>query len=290
MTECVREELQSVQGGVQAMLKGKKIGVIGGGKMGSVLIQGILTNKLTVKEAIIVSDKDKMRLKELKKLWGIKTTDDNIEAVRNADIVILAVKPQNMADVLDEIKDSMSQTTIVISIAAGLSIHFIASRLKKDSRIIRAMPNTPALCGEGATALTQSPDVAEKDIALAKSIFDSVGMTVIVKEELMNAVTGLSGSGPAYGFIIIEALSDAGVLMGLSRELALKLAAQTMLGAAKLCLAGDKHPGELKDMVTSPAGTTIAAVQVLEEGALRATLMAAVEAAAQRAGELEGGK
>jgi pyrroline-5-carboxylate reductase len=268
------------------MLKGKKIGVIGGGKMGGVLIQGIVTHQLTAKEAVAVSDKDKVRLNELRGQFGIKTTDDNRTAVRGADIVLLAVKPQMMSEVLDEIKEDIGGKQIVISIAAGISIDFMAQRLRKGVRLIRAMPNTPALCGEGATALALGAGVSERDLALARMIFDAVGLTVVVKEDLMNAVTGLSGSGPAYGFIIIEALSDAGVLMGLPRELALKLAAQTLLGAAKLYLSGDKHPGELKDMVTSPAGTTIAGVQALEEGALRATLIAAVEAATLRAGEL----
>jgi pyrroline-5-carboxylate reductase len=270
------------------MEKGKRIAVIGGGKMGGVLVQGIVANKLASKEAIIVSDTDKGRLDEIRRRLGVKTTANNREAVRSADIIILAVKPQVMPDVLVEIKDDLTRTKIVISIAAGISIAFMSGYLKKGTRIIRAMPNTPALCGEGATALAPGADATETDLAAARTIFEAVGLTVVVKENLMNAVTGLSGSGPAYGFIIIEALSDAGVLMGLPRDLALKLAAQTMLGAAKLVLSGDKHTGELKDMVTSPAGTTIAGVQVLEEGALRATLMAAVEAATLRAGELGG--
>lgn len=271
------------------MLKGKKIGFIGGGKMGGVLIQGIISRKLAAKSDVIVSDKDKMRLDDLKKQWGVKTTGDNHEAVKSSDIVVLAVKPQNMAEILEEIKDDLNKNTIVISIAAGITIKFISAHLKKGISIIRVMPNTPALCGEGATALSMGPGVAEKDLALAKAIFEAVGLTVVVTEDLINAVTGLSGSGPAYGFVVIEALADAGVLMGLSRDLALKLAAQTILGAAKLCLTTDKHPAELKDMVTSPAGTTIAALRILEEGGLRATLMAAVEAAVFRAGELEGG-
>lgn len=272
------------------MLKGKKIVVIGGGKMGGVLVQGMLDHKLTSKDAVVVSDTDKARLDELRGRLGVKTTSDNNGAVKGADVIILAVKPQVMAQVLNEIKSAVTNKQIVISIAAGISTAFMAGYFKKGMRIIRVMPNTPALCGEGATALAAGPDATEKDLALARMIFDAVGLTVIVKEDLINAVTGLSGSGPAYGFIMIEALSDAGVLMGLPRDLALKLAAQTLLGAAKLVLAGDRHPAELKDMVTSPAGTTIAGVQALEEGALRATLIAAVEAATLRAGELGGNK
>ncbi|MBN1662892.1 MAG: pyrroline-5-carboxylate reductase [Deltaproteobacteria bacterium] len=272
------------------MLKGKRIGVIGGGKMGGVLIGGIIKNKLAAKDAVTVSDKDLARLQELEKQWGVSITEDNKKVARESDIIILSVKPQTMPNVLDDIKEALTKNKTVISIAAGISIKFMEARLKKGIHLIRAMPNTPALCGEGATALALGADATQKDLALARTIFDAVGLTVIVKEELLNAVTGLSGSGPAYGFIIVEALSDAGVLMGLPRDLALKLAAQTLLGAAKLCLAGDKHPGELKDMVTSPAGTTIAGVQALEDGALRATLIAAVQAAVLRAGELESGK
>jgi pyrroline-5-carboxylate reductase len=272
------------------MLKGKKIAVIGSGKMGGVLIQGILANKLTTKDAILVSDTDKPRLEEVRRQSGVKTTVNNRDAVKGADIVILAVKPQAMPDVLTGIRADVTTKQIIISIAAGIPISKLAGYFKKGTRVIRAMPNTPALCGEGATALARGPEATEEDLAVAREIFDAVGLTVVVKEDLMNAVTGLSGSGPAYGFVIIEALADAGVLMGLPRDLALKLAAQTLLGAAKLVLTGGKHPAELKDMVTSPAGTTIAGVQVLEEGALRATLIAAVEAATLRAGELGGAK
>lgn len=274
--------------GERAMLKGKKVGFIGGGKMGEALAGGIVSRGLVPASHVMVADIVKERLEALAQAYGIVGMRDNKSVAEKADILVLAVKPQNMGEVLAELATVVGKKQLVISIAAGIPIRFIEERLKKGVRIIRAMPNTPALIGEGMAALAGGTAATQTDLALAREIFDAVGLTVIVKEESMNAVTGLSGSGPAYGFIIIEALSDAGVRMGLSRDVALKLAAQTLLGAAKLCLKGDKHPGELKDMVTSPAGTTIAGIKALEEGKIRATMMAAVEAATLRAGELGG--
>jgi pyrroline-5-carboxylate reductase len=272
------------------MLKGKKVGFIGGGKMGGVLAGGIISRRLVPASQVIVSDVATDRLHTLKKAYGVEVTQDNKQAAKEAQILILAVKPQSMAEVLSDLCPVVNKSHLVISIAAGIPIKFIEDRLKKGVRVIRVMPNTPALIGEGMSALATGAAATEADLAEARQIFDAVGLTVVVKEDLMNAVTGLSGSGPAYGFIIIEALSDAGVHMGLSRDIALKLSAQTLLGAAKLCLKGDKHPGELKDMVTSPAGTTIAGIKALEEGKIRATLIAAVEAATLRARELGGEK
>lgn len=271
------------------MLKGKKVGFIGGGKMGGVLAGGILSKRLVPASHVLISDISRERLDALHKTYGVLVTPDNQRIAREADILVLAVKPQNMGDVLSGISAVVGKSCLVISIAAGIPIRYIEERLKKGIRVIRVMPNTPSLIGEGMAALSGGTAATEKDIAVARQIFDAVGLTLVVQEELMNAVTGLSGSGPAYGFIIIEALSDAGVRMGLSRDVALKLAAQTLLGAAKLCLKGDKHPAELKDMVSSPGGTTIAGIRALEEGRIRATLMAAVEAATLRSKELGGG-
>lgn len=264
------------------MLLGKKMAIIGVGKMGGGLLEGILSRKLTPPEAITVCDKVAGRLAELRETYGVRTAADNLDALAGADIVILGVKPQNMRDVLEEMKGAVGENQILISIAAGISTTFIEEGLKKNVRVVRVMPNMPALIGCGATALARGKYATEEDIAVALEIFDAVGISVVVTEDLMDAVTGLSGSGPAYGFMMIEALSDAGVLMGLPRETAQKLAAQTMLGAATLCLQGQKHPAALKDMVTSPGGTTIAGLKVLEEGKFRATLMKAVEAAALR--------
>ncbi len=214
------------------------------------------------------------------------STADNRAAVKGADIIILAVKPQSMGEVLAGVKDLVDKKKLVISIAAGIPISFIEKSLGKKARIVRVMPNTPALVGAGATALAPGDGASSEDLAAATSIFDSIGITVNVKEDLIDAVTGLSGSGPAYFFIIVDSLAKGGVLMGLPRDIAYKLAAQTMLGSAKLALESGKHPMELRDMVTSPGGTTIAGIQALEEGGLRAALMMAVEAATLRSKEL----
>jgi len=268
------------------MLKSKSIGVIGGGKMGSALITGILSRDLVPAENVTVSDVVKERREDLKRACGVNASDDNKKTVKSADIVILAVKPQIMAEILQETAAVVDTKKLIISIAAGISTQYIEAYLKKGARVVRVMPNTPAMIGEGATAITSGAHATEGDMALALHIFEAVGIAVAVKEDLMDAITGLSGSGPAYGFVIIDALASAGVNMGISRDIALKLAAQTLLGAAKLCLRGDKHPAELRDMVTSPGGTTIAGLKALEEGRITATLIAAVEAATLRAKEL----
>jgi pyrroline-5-carboxylate reductase len=268
------------------MLKGKKIGIIGAGKMGGVLMGGIVSRNLIPPRHIAVSDALAEPLEKLEKAYGVCTTEDNKKVVTSSDIIILAVKPQTMPEVLEEISGVYHPKKLIISIAAGIPTGIIEGHLGNKARVIRVMPNTPSLIGEGAAALARGAHATDKDLDMARHIFESVGITVSVKEDLMDAVTGLSGSGPAYVFLIIEALSDAGVNLGLSRDIALKLSAQTIMGAAKLCLAGTKHPAELKDMVTSPGGTTIAGIKALEEGKLRATLMTAVEAAAARSKEL----
>ncbi|MEN6374755.1 MAG: pyrroline-5-carboxylate reductase [Smithella sp.] len=272
------------------MLKDKRIAVIGGGKMGSIIAQGLISREIISGKNITVTDIDVERLKILSNTMGLQVSDKNKDTVKNADIIILAVKPQNMAQTLKEIAPAVNKSKTVISIAAGITTTFVESNLAKGIRVIRVMPNTPALVSAGATAVAKGTNATDEDIKLARTIFDAVGITVEVEEKLMDAVTGLSGSGPAYFFVIIEALSDAGVLMGLPRNLALQLAAQTMLGAATLCLQEGNHPAQLKDMVTSPGGTTAAGLQALEEGKIRATLIAAVEAATKRSKELAGGK
>jgi pyrroline-5-carboxylate reductase len=268
------------------MLKEKKIGIIGSGKMGSVLINGIVSCNLSSPRNITVSDVMKDCLDTVKKTYGVGVTGDNKKVVKDADIIILAVKPQIIAEVLEGIAGVYNTGKLIISIAAGITTQFIEEKLKKEARVIRVMPNTPALIGEGAAAITSGSRATDEDFAVAQYIFEAVGITVSVKEDLMDTVTGLSGSGPAYGFVIIDALASGGVNMGLSRDIALKLAAQTILGAAKLCLQGDKHPEELRDMVTSPGGTTIAGLKAMEDGKIRATLMSAVEAATLRSREL----
>jgi len=268
------------------MFGDKKIAVIGGGKMGGIIVGGLLTQKMIAPEHIIVADKVKERLDELNKTYHVITTEDGVYATKEGDIIIIAVKPQDLTDLLKEISPFINEKKLLISIAAGITTHFLEKHLPTKTPVIRAMPNTCAAVGAAATALTRGTYASVGDLEIANSIFSSFGITVTVKEDLMDAVTGLSGSGPAYVFVMIEALTDAGVLMGLSREVALTLVAQTFLGAAKLCLTGDYHPATLKDMVTSPGGTTIAGLKALEEGKIRATLMAAVQAATFRSREL----
>jgi len=270
------------------MFKNRKIGMIGCGKMGTILLKGILDGQLVSEGQITVADAVRDRLEEIRETYPLILQEDNQNLVRQADILILAVKPQNLPDLLNEIAMDVLPRQLILSIAAGISTQLIEKHFSEPVRVVRAMPNTPALVGEGVTALAAGVHATAEDIETAVRIFEAVGLTVTVKENLMDAVTGLSGSGPGYVFIMLEALADAGVLLGLPRDIALKLAAQTLLGAAKMYLQTGKHPGELKDMVTSPGGTTIAGLKALEEGGLRATLMAAVAAAARRSKALDG--
>jgi pyrroline-5-carboxylate reductase len=274
----------------KTMLKKKRIAVVGGGKMGGALVEGMISGGLVKPEAMVVSDTDDARRREIARSYGVEVTADNRGAVRGADVILLAVKPQNMAEVLAELAGAISPSALVISIAAGISTAFIEERLRQEIRVVRVMPNMPALIGEGAAALSPGAHAAEADLTLARHIFAAVGITVEVKEELMDAVTGLSGSGPGYAFLIIEAFTDAGVRMGLTRETSLMLISQSLLGASKLCLRGEKPPAELRAMVTSPGGTTLAGLKVLEERKLREALIEAVEAATMRSAELGGRK
>jgi pyrroline-5-carboxylate reductase len=223
---------------------------------------------------------------ELHQKFGIVTTQSNIELVQNADILVLSVKPQIMRSVLEEISGSIKPGALIVSIAAGVPISAIESRMPTGTRVIRTMPNTPALVDAGATAIARGGHATADDLEVAKRIFDAVGITVVLDEYQLDAVTGLSGSGPAYIFLILEALSDAGVKVGLSRRTAQLLAAQTMLGSAKMLLETNEHPGLLKDMVTSPGGTAITGLHTLEAGGVRTTMINAVEAATKRSREL----
>ncbi len=269
------------------MFKDKKIGFIGAGNMATALIKGILSAKLFQSEEVFASDLDVEKLDTLKEDFGINTIfKNNANLVENVDIVVLSVKPQIMDKIVKEISHVLDENKLVISIAAGIPSEFIEKIADKKLRVIRSMPNTPALILEGATAISPGNHATENDIRLAYEIFAAVGVVAIVDETQMDAVTGLSGSGPAYIFMIIEALSDAGVKMGLSRKVAMKLAAQTVAGAAKLQIESQMHPGRLKDMVTSPGGTAIAGLHTLEQGGIRTTLMNAVESATMRAKEL----
>jgi pyrroline-5-carboxylate reductase len=261
------------------------VGFIGTGNMAEALIRGLLHAGVAEKDQVIGSDPREERCQEMSGRYGIRVVEDNLEIARQADILVLSVKPQVMAKVLDQVGKQIHPHALVISIAAGIPLAAIEAKLPQ-ARVIRTMPNTPALVGAGATAIAAGGHATDDDLKAAKRIFDSVGTTVVLDEAQMDAVTGLSGSGPAYIFLIIEALSDAGVKVGLSRYNALALAAQTVLGSAKLLIETKEHPGQLKDMVTSPGGTAIAGLHTLEAGGLRTTLMDAVEAATRRSREL----
>jgi pyrroline-5-carboxylate reductase len=262
------------------------IGFLGTGNMAEALIKGLTAAGLVEAKQVWASNPRRERAAELAERYGIHATTHNQDVVRHAEIVVLSVKPQILPHVLDEIAPHLKPAALVISIAAGTPIAAIAKRLPERTRVVRTMPNTPALVGAGATAIAGGDHATDEDLEIARHIFDAVGKTVTVDEEQLDAVTGLSGSGPAYVFLIIEALSDAGVKMGLSRHHAQALAAQTVLGSAKLLLETNEHPGRLKDMVTSPGGTAIAGLHTLEAGGLRTTLINAVETATRRSREL----
>lgn len=272
------------------MLKNKKVAIIGGGKMGSIIAQGLIEQKLTSAGNIIVTDVDAARLKFLRSSLKVKVSNNNEKTAKDADIIILAVKPQIMAATLREISPAVNKSKIVISIAAGITTNFIEKYLSKGVRVVRVMPNTPALVGEGTAAVAAGRYAKAGDVKLTRVLFDAVGVSHQVEEKLMDAITALSGSGPAYFFLIIEALIEAGFKTGLSRELSKKLAVQTMLGAARLCLESDKEPAHLREMVTSPGGTTAAGLKVMEEKEIRKIISSAVEAAVKRSKELARGK
>ncbi|HUF16989.1 MAG TPA: pyrroline-5-carboxylate reductase, partial [Thermoanaerobaculia bacterium] len=263
-----------------------RIAFVGSGNMAEAMIRGLLRGGNCSAQDISASGPRSERAAELRERFEIQAVLDNRDAVRGANIVILSVKPQILSRVLDEIEDLIPPTALVISIAAGVPIAAIESRLKANTRVIRAMPNTPALVDAGATAIARGEHATEGDLEDAKRIFDAVGITVILEEALLDAVTGLSGSGPAYMFLIIEALSDGGVKVGLSRRMSQLLAAQTVFGSAKLLMETNEHPGLLKDRVTSPGGTAITGLHTLEQGGVRTTLIDAVEAATLRSKEL----
>ena len=276
------------------MLTNKKLGFIGGGNMTEALVKGLLASSSVIPKDILISDLISDRLEYLGKEYKVKTTSDNRELVQKSDILVLAVKPQVVSNVLESLSDLIDSNKIIISVAAGISISLIEDTLdvegKKKISVIRTMPNTPALVQEGATAICRGGYSTTLDLKVAHHIFKAIGQTVDIDEIHMDAVTGLSGSGPAYIFMIIDALSDAGVKVGLSREVSNILTIQTILGSAKLARDGGKHPGELKDMVTSPGGTTISGLHMLEEGGIRNALMNAVEMATQRSRELGNNK
>lgn len=264
----------------------QRIGLIGAGNMAQALIKGWLAGRLLAADGMAASDRDAELLSRVARTHGVATFSSNTELVRWADVVILAVKPQSANGVLREITAQVGPETLVVSIAAGIPTSVLERSLRGGVRVVRAMPNTPALVGAGATALCPGAAATSEDLELTRSLFEAVGLAVLVSEAQMDAVTGLSGSGPAYVSLMIEALADGGVKMGLPKPLALQLAAQTMRGTVELLQQQGVHPAALRDQVLSPAGTTIAGMYALEMGAVRAALMAAVQAAAERAAEI----
>jgi pyrroline-5-carboxylate reductase len=267
-------------------LRKKKIAILGSGNMGEALVKGLIRAGKTQPDALICSDPRAERREEVQKRYGVHVTADNRAAAAQSDIVVIAVKPQSIDVLLEEIAPAVDAKKLVISIAAGVPIAAIARKLGAGVRIIRTMPNTPALVGAGATALARGPHATDGDLEQALALFEAVGVAVVVEEHHLDAVTGLSGSGPAFVFIAIEALADGGVKVGLARPVALALAAQAVMGSAKLVLETGEHPGRLKDQVTSPGGTSIAGCHALEAAGFRAALIAAVEAATKRSREL----
>ncbi len=268
------------------MKNGTRLAFVGGGNMGEALLRGLLAANLVLSKDVCVSDVREDRLAFLRQTYHVRTAANNAEAAKQAEIVLLAVKPQVMPGVLDGLLEAITEDKLVISIAGGISTTFISDRFSCPVRVVRVMPNTPALVLEGMSALARGIHATAEDLEITTRLFEAVGKVVVLDEALLDAVTGLSGSGPAYIFLVIEALADGGVKMGLPREVALALSAQTVRGAARMVQETGKHPEELKDMVASPAGTTIAGLHALEQAGLRAALMNAVEAATHRSREL----
>jgi pyrroline-5-carboxylate reductase len=264
------------------MLAQVRFAFIGGGNMAEALIKGLLSGLGVTPQQIMATDVVPERRAYMQTTYGIMASADNKHAVQESSVVLLAVKPQIMPMVLEEIAPVVNSEKLVISIAAGITLQTLQRALGDSRRVVRVMPNTPALVLAGAAGISPGKAATAQDVALVEQIFNAVGRAMVVSDDMMDVVTGLSGSGPAFIFALIEGLSDGGVLMGLSRQTATLLAAQTVLGAAKMVLETGKHPGELKDMVTSPAGTTIAGMQALESGGLRGLMMEAVRRATER--------
>lgn len=264
----------------------KIIGFIGSGNMASAMVGGIINANLVPSINVVCSDHSLSKLEDMHNRYGITIASNNCEVAIKSDILVLSVKPQFYPDVINEIKDQVKENTIVVSIAAGQKIEKIKKLFGREIKIVRAMPNTPALVAEGMTALSPCPMVLPEELDLVCNIFNSFGKCEVVSENLMDVVTGLSGSSPAFVFMIIEAMADGAVLEGMPRNKAYTFAAQAVLGSAKMVLETGKHPAELKDMVCSPGGTTIEGVSALEENGLRASMIKAVQAATKKSKDL----
>lgn len=269
------------------MLSDETVAVIGAGNIGRALIGGMIESDLIAPEQVIATRRTQSALDEMAEEFpGLRTTTDNVEAVHDASTILLTIKPQSRAEVVTNIREHVNRNVLVVSVLAGITTERLQLAFGQDQPVVRAMPNTPALVDAGATAISPGTYATEDHVAVAREIFEAVGKVVTVPESHMDAVTGLSGSGPAYVYMFIEALTDAGVKQGMSRTDAAELAAQTVYGAAKLVIETGKHPAILRDEVTTPGGTAIAAVSALESHGLRTMLINAVGTATERSKEL----
>ncbi|MGC9193865.1 MAG: pyrroline-5-carboxylate reductase [Syntrophobacteraceae bacterium] len=268
------------------MFNNQSLGFIGGGNMGEALMRGLISASLIPAEKVCVFDVVEARVKYLENELSIRTCRDIAELAQTSSIILIAVKPQTITTVLDTLSSHLSHKPLVISIAAGIALNVLEQRLPQDSAVVRVMPNAPALVAQAASALSRGKAVTDKQMQMCLTLFATVGKAVEIEEKLMDAVTGLSGSGPAYVLLMIEAMIDAGVLMGLPRQAARDLVIQTVVGTSRLLEATGKHPAELRDVITSPGGTTIHGLQVLESYSVRAAFLECVEAATNRSTEL----
>jgi len=259
-----------------------KLGIIGAGNMGSSILKGVTSSNFLENKNIAIFDLNKEKIEELSKEYGVKKAENENELTKESDILILSVKPNIIPKVLDKIKDDLSEKTIVLSIAAGISIDFIENIIGTDKKVIRTMPNTPAQVMEGMTAVVFNENMNEEEKKDIFKILDSFGKSIEIEEKLIHTFTGIAGSLPAYVYMFMEALADGGVLEGMPRDKAYEIIAQTVKGSAEMLLKTGKHPGVLKDEVTSPAGTTIEAVNILENGNFRGTVINAVKACVEK--------
>jgi pyrroline-5-carboxylate reductase len=287
-TEAAESAPETAVDTAAARIPNLRIAVLGTGKMGGILVQAFLHSGLVPSGQIVATVAHPERAETLAAQFGIAVTTDNLSAAREADIILLGVKPNQMADVVRQIAPALYPNKLLISFAASVKTSAIEEATGGRIPVIRAMPNTPAKLGAGVTAICRGGFVTDEQMALAEAIFSTVGRTVVVDEKHMDAVTGLSGSGPAFLYIILEALAEAGVNVGLPRDVATLLAAQTTFGAARMVLETGSHPALLKDEVTTPGGCTVDGILELEQGGLRVTLIKAVKRATERARELAG--
>jgi pyrroline-5-carboxylate reductase len=265
---------------------GRKLGIVGAGKVGEALAVGVANRGLVAREDMILSVHSEAHRAEVEARTGIRTVLDNKEVARFADAIVVSVKPKSMSDVIAEIAGLLGQGKLLISTAAGVSLDLLEAAAPAGLPVIRTMPNMAVGIGEGMTVLSPGAHVGKEDLGWATELFRSVGRALVLEEQYMDAVTGLSGSGPAYVYVIIESLADGGLKLGLPRDVATELAAQTVLGAARNVLLTGEHPAKLKDQVSTPAGATMAGILELEAGGLRLTLINAVVKAAERAAQL----